>query len=116
MAADRAFWHTRAMAIGIDFGTTNSALAWVDEHGASQVARFTLAGEAIKTYRSILYYPLECEWVRGVPQAWSGPRAIEEYLDNDGEGRLMQSMKTFLASRHREAAPTSSATTTSSNT
>ena len=27
--------------------------------------------------------------MRGVPQAWSGPRAIEEYLDNDGEGRLM---------------------------
>ncbi len=87
------------MAIGIDFGTTNSALAWVDDQGTSQVARFTLNGDLIRTFRSILYYPLECEWVRGVPQAWSGPRAIEEYLDNDGEGRLMQSMKTFLASR-----------------
>jgi len=89
-----------AAPIGIDFGTTNSALAWMGADGQSQVARFTLAGELTPTFRSILFFPAETEWVRGVPQALMGPRAIEEYLEVDGEGRLMQSMKTFLASRH----------------
>lgn len=86
-------------SIGIDFGTTNSALSWLNAEGASVVARFPLMGELTRTFRSILFFPAECEWVRGVPQAWVGPRAIEEYLEHDGEGRLMQSMKTFLASR-----------------
>jgi len=89
-----------AAPIGIDFGTTNSALAWVGTDGKSQVAQFSLAGELTRTFRSILFFPAELEWLRGIPQALVGPRAIEEYLEVDGEGRLMQSMKTFLASRH----------------
>ncbi len=86
-------------AIGIDFGTTNSALARVGDSGAVEVSRYPLFGQPTATFRSILFFPEECEWVRGVPQAFVGPRAIEEYLEHDGEGRLMQSMKTFLASR-----------------
>ena len=89
-----------AAPIGIDFGTTNSALAWVGADGKSEVAKFTLAGELTRTFRSILFFPSDSEWARGVPHALMGPRAIEEYLEHDGEGRLMQSMKTFLASRH----------------
>lgn len=85
-------------AIGIDFGTTNSALARVGDGGV-EVLRYPLFGQPSATFRSILFFPEECEWVRGVPQAFVGPRAIEEYLEHDGEGRLMQSMKTFLASR-----------------
>ncbi|MFO0745492.1 MAG: Hsp70 family protein [Myxococcota bacterium] len=92
--------------IGIDFGTTNSALAWVaDGAGAGdavptpRVATFPLHGRPVTTFRSILYFETECEWIRGRPEAWVGPTAIEQYLATDGEGRLMQSMKTFLASQ-----------------
>lgn len=88
-------------AIGVDFGTTNSAIAWVPPGGGggrAEVATFTLNREPVRTFRSILYFEEECEWVRGRPEAWVGPAAIEHYLATDGEGRLMQSMKTFLAS------------------
>lgn len=89
----------QAFGIGIDFGTTNSALAWAGPGGASEVAAFGLMGEVVRTFRSILYFEAECAWERGRPVAMVGPEAIEGYLDNDGEGRLMQSLKSFLASR-----------------
>ncbi|MCC6620829.1 MAG: Hsp70 family protein [Deltaproteobacteria bacterium] len=85
--------------IGIDFGTTNSALAVAGDDGPPRVATFSLHGEATTTFRSLLYFEEEGEWVGGRPAPWIGPRAIEQYLATDGEGRLMQSMKTFLASR-----------------
>jgi len=85
--------------LGIDFGTTNSALAWADDAGQSHVARFALQGQPVGTFRSILYFDAEREWERGRPIGVAGPQAIEAYLATDGEGRLMQSMKTFLASR-----------------
>lgn len=100
-------------AIGIDFGTTNSALAWAERADAvAHVATFDVAGSpaagaltgpaarAGTTFRSILFFAAERERVRGKPEAWAGPAAIEAYLANDGDGRLMQSMKTFLASQH----------------
>lgn len=85
--------------LGIDFGTTNSALAWTEGEGPPSVATFRLHGEVTRTFRSLLYFEADREWVRGRPQAWVGPEAIEHYLLTDGDGRLMQSMKTFLASR-----------------
>jgi len=89
----------KSFGIGIDFGTTNSAIAWAGESGQAEVAKFFLVGEPISTFRSILYFEAECVWERGRPVAMVGPEAIEGYLDNDGEGRLMQSLKSFLASR-----------------
>ena len=89
----------RAFGIGIDFGTTNSAIAWAGGSGQAEVAKFFLVGEPISTFRSILYFEAECAWERGRPVALVGPEAIEGYLENDGEGRLMQSLKSFLASR-----------------
>jgi len=85
--------------LGIDFGTTNSALAWAEDDGPPRVATFALHGAPTRTFRSLLYFEAEREWVGGRPEAWVGPEAIEQYLATDGEGRLMQSMKTFLASR-----------------
>lgn len=87
-----------ALGIGIDFGTTNSALAWSDPSG-SGVARFTLLGQPVSTFRSIVYFEEECRWERGRPIAAVGPEAIEGYIEHDGEGRLMQSLKSFLSSR-----------------
>lgn len=89
----------RQHGIGIDFGTTHSALAWAGPAGPAEVVSFSLFDEPIQTFRSILYFENDCAWVRGRPEAHVGPEAIERYLDNDGEGRLMQSMKTFLASK-----------------
>jgi len=80
-----------SLAIGIDFGTTNSSIA-----RASSTGEIDLLTE---NYRSILYLEQFKErGARGV-KCWSGPAAIDEYLAADTKGRLVQSLKSFLSSR-----------------
>ena len=86
------------VGIGIDFGTTNSALAWAGPDSAD-VAGFCLFGDPVRVYRSLLFFEAEREWVNFRPPAWTGPQAIEQYIETGADGRLMQSMKTFLGSR-----------------
>lgn len=87
-------------AVGIDFGTTNSALARVDDRGGVELVRFPLHGGLTASFRSLLFFEADREPVRGKPPAWVGPTAIERYVASGADGRLMQSMKSFLASRH----------------
>ena len=85
--------------IGIDFGTTNSSLAVANAAGEVKLAQFANLGLLTDSYRSLLY--LEQHKERGVNtlKSWSGPAGIEQYLSGDGNGRLMQSLKSFLSSR-----------------
>ncbi len=87
------------LAIGIDFGTTNSSIARANGAGEIELARFSLAGGFTDAYRSLLY--LEQVKDRGVSRikSWSGPVAIEQYLAAETKGRLVQSLKSFLTSR-----------------
>ncbi len=87
------------LAIGIDFGTTNSSIARATDAGEIELARFPQADGFTDAYRSLLY--LEHVKERGVSRikSWSGPAAIEEYLAAETKGRLVQSLKSFLTSR-----------------
>src|SRR4029453_2089811 len=82
-------------AIGIDFGTTNSALALARPDGTVQLARFK--GEA--TFRSILYFDEHDSARTSKLRVVAGPDAIQSYLNAKTPGRLIQSMKSYLASR-----------------
>src|SRR6266702_389795 len=82
------------VAIGLDFGTTNSAIAVADDAGV-RLVRF---GDA-STVRSVLFFDPDERGPGGRPLAVAGPEAIERYLTADGAGRLIQSMKSYLASR-----------------
>src|SRR5579863_713044 len=86
--------------IGIDFGTTNSSIAYADCSGEVQLAKFPYLGSLTDAYRSLLY--LERVKERGVNtlKSWTGPAAIEQYLSADVKGRLIQSLKSFLSSRN----------------
>ncbi len=86
-------------AIGVDFGTTNSSIAYAKDTGEVALAHFPYMGEATASYRSLLY--LEQIKERGVNalKSWSGPEGIEHYLAADHKGRLIQSLKSFLSSR-----------------
>jgi len=87
-------------AIGIDFGTTNSSIAYADDAGQVTLAQFPYLGEVTAAYRSLLY--LEQVKERGVNalKSWSGPEGIAHYLSADHKGRLIQSLKSFLSNRN----------------
>jgi hypothetical chaperone protein len=69
--------------VGIDFGTTNSAIALADPGGDVRLATI---------WRTVLYF----DEVGGRPIA--GAPGIAAYLDAEGDGRLVQSIKSHLAS------------------
>jgi hypothetical chaperone protein len=73
--------------VGIDFGTTNSAVGVAD---ASGVRLVPLAGTP--TWRSVLYFEPSGTLTAGAP-------AIARYIETGGDGRLVQSIKSHLASR-----------------
>lgn len=82
--------------VGIDFGTTNSAVAVADTQGdvrlVSLPASSHRGGPSHTTYwRTLLYFEPDGELTAGAP-------AIERYLETEGEGRLVQSIKSHLAS------------------
>jgi hypothetical chaperone protein len=71
-----------AKAFGLDVGTTNSAVACASEN----------AVETTPVHRSVLYFEPK-------KATTTGNEAIDRYLAADDKGRLMQSLKSFLASR-----------------
>lgn len=90
----------QADAIGIDFGTTNSSIALAGGDSGLQLASFTFRGEATESYRSVLYFE-QLKSASGAKRSHglTGPAAIERYLEADEKGRLIQSLKSHLASR-----------------
>jgi hypothetical chaperone protein len=77
---------------GLDFGTTNSALA-VLESGKSRSINISNYDTNERTLRSALFIDDEHE-------VFVGQEAIREYADAGGyHGRFMQSLKTFLPSQ-----------------
>jgi len=89
----------RVHAFGVDFGTTNSALAVAQGEGAPRLAQFARGGgKTTATYRSVVYFERAPNG-RGAPSELAGPRAIARYLAVEEPGRLVQSLKSFLAAR-----------------
>jgi hypothetical chaperone protein len=87
--------------LGLDFGTTNSAIALAQADGSTRLAGFTLDGQPTSTFRSVLYFNPDDNLYGREPHALAGPRAIEAYRDagTGAGGRFIQSLKSFLASR-----------------
>lgn len=84
--------------IGIDFGTTNSAVAMAGESGQVITARYSSGDIESETFRSILFFAPPQKGMRRELSAYAGPDAIDRYLHaEDGGGRLIQSIKSYLA-------------------
>ena len=81
--------------VGVDFGTTNSAVAFVEGDGSAQLANFPSMQGPRPTFPSVLYF---------APRAPSlaGAAAIEQYLASETRGRFIQSLKAYLADRSFE--------------
>jgi hypothetical chaperone protein len=85
-----------AVHVGIDFGTTNTALALAEDEGPVALADLPgLSSEAgtttAKTWRTVLHFDPDAAPLAGAP-------AIARYVQNEGQGRLIQSIKSHLAS------------------
>lgn len=85
--------------VGLDFGTTNSAIGVATPDGSAKLATFTDQGRTVNTFRSILYFTRAVRTASGKPLSLAGPEAIECYLDAEEKGRLIQSIKSYLPSR-----------------
>ena len=86
-----------SQVVGLDFGTTNSALALATPAGAV-LATFQDGQRQTATFRSVLYFDPEDLEPTGKPRATAGPEAIRSYVQAGTRGRLIQSLKSFLAS------------------
>jgi len=82
--------------IGLDFGTTNSAIAVATGDRQAKLATFA---DAANNFRSILYFPAKERFSKLKVETQAGPDAINAYLEADTKGRLIVSIKSYLASR-----------------
>ena len=91
----------KVRAVGLDFGTTNSAIAVVGDDGVPRLARFPDAerGADTETFRSILFFEAPEETGGTEASVAVGNDAIRRYLAAGGNGRLVQSLKSFLADK-----------------
>jgi hypothetical chaperone protein len=74
--------------LGIDFGTSNSAIAWASTQGTAQL--IALEGDALAMPTAVFYNAEE-------GSTHFGRKAITHYLEGT-EGRLMRSLKSLLGS------------------
>jgi hypothetical chaperone protein len=86
-------------ALGLDFGTTNTVLAWAQAHHGAEPVVFHFLTSLLFAFRSAL-----CFWNEGDedhPSAVSdaGPWAIQRFIEHAGDCRFIQSLKSFAASR-----------------
>ena len=89
----------QSVRLGIDFGTTNTVVVLLDENGQPHPARFSFPHhEATETCRSLLcLWHEEMRAGRASLQEAIGTAAIDAYLEDPAESRLIMSMKSYLA-------------------
>ena len=84
--------------VGLDFGTTNSAIAVAGADQQATLASFGDATNRTTSFRSILYFPAKERNQPVKAETQAGPDAINAYLEADTKGRLILSIKSYLAS------------------
>lgn len=69
-----------------------------------QLGQFPFLGKITDAYRSLLYFEQAPTRPPAPPTTycWTGPSGIEHYLAAEHQGRLIQSLKSFLAIRNME--------------
>ncbi|WP_428489515.1 Hsp70 family protein [Rhodopila sp.] len=85
--------------IGVDFGTTNSVVTAVRTDGSVETVRHPFGSTEVEVIRSVLCFWNDGARDRIVLRHAIGPAAIEAYLDDPLDSRLMMSLKSYLAQR-----------------
>jgi len=87
-----------ARALGLDFGTTNTVMALADGHGETHSMPFTSAAGTTDSMRTALSFMKDAKLGAQVLKVEAGQAAIRQFIDNPGDCRFLQSIKTFAAS------------------
>jgi hypothetical chaperone protein len=86
-------------AIGVDFGTTNSVVAVLQDDGSVTTKRRAGGEGPLDVFRSVLCFWAEETRGRSLLREAAGPAAIASYLEDPLDSRLIMSMKTYLAQK-----------------
>jgi hypothetical chaperone protein len=82
---------SQKVVYAIDYGTSNSLLAAVDEKGQKVILPIDADAPDPSVLRSVLYF-------QDQDTCFYGHRAVKEYQEQEGAGRLIRSIKKFLPS------------------
>lgn len=86
-------------AIGLDFGTTNTVLARPKPGGGAEAQMFRHENEEFSAFRSVLALWQERDEAGLSTRTDAGPWAIERFIADPEDCRILQSFKTFAASK-----------------
>tara|TARA_R110002020_G_scaffold66608_9_gene175155 strand:- start:6897 stop:8195 length:1299 start_codon:yes stop_codon:yes gene_type:complete len=89
---------TMARALGLDFGTTNTVMALAAGQGATDSMAFTSSAGTTDTMRTALSFMKDPLMGAQALKVEAGQAAIRQFIDNPGDCRFLQSIKTFAAS------------------
>jgi hypothetical chaperone protein len=87
-----------ARALGLDFGTTNTVVALADGNGGTGSLPFTSSAGTSDTMRTALSFMKDPQLGAQALKVEAGQAAIRQFIDNPGDCRFLQSIKTFAAS------------------
>src|SRR5690606_16715375 len=87
-----------ARALGLDFGTTNTVVALADGGGKTRSMPFASAAGVTDTMRTALSFMKDPLMGAQALKVEAGQAAIRQFIDNPGDCRFLQSIKTFAAS------------------
>lgn len=88
----------RPVSVGVDFGTSNTVVAVVDENRVSHVLPVASRTGSAATLPSILCFRPDESNRRDRPVSSAGVDAMADYIGRTGPARLVQSTKSFLGS------------------
>ncbi|MCO6186658.1 Hsp70 family protein [Rhizobium sp. L1K21] len=84
-------------SLGFDFGTTNTVLSIKSGNGTKSL-NFVSSGGRTDTMRTCLSFMKDKDLGAAALKVDAGAAAIRTFIDNPGESRFLQSIKTFAAS------------------
>jgi len=87
-----------ANALGLDFGTTNTVLAQLSQGSETHSITFDTPDGTSSSMRTALSFIKDTRLGASALHVEAGQAAIRAFIDNPGECRFLQSIKTFAAS------------------
>ena len=87
-----------AQALGLDFGTTNTVLALAQGGADTRSVHFNSSAGETDSMRTALSFMKDAKLGAQALKVEAGQAAIRQFIDNPGDARFLQSIKTFAAS------------------